>query len=81
MRTDSLKLFKVTLRGMQYHAGTNIIYGVAYVVSASADEAYRQMRDRLEERKLGFSRERTLEKIELIAEAVDHPDCGTILYI
>ena len=77
----SKKLYKVTCRGMDHSLTTGPSYGVAYVVAEQAGEAYEKVRANLVERKLGFSNERELKSVELIAESIAFPDCGTILYL
>jgi hypothetical protein len=43
-------------------------HGIAYVVAIDPAEAYKKLRASLDERKLGFTKERELDKIELLAE-------------
>lgn len=71
------KLYKVTCRGMTYGDQP---HGIAYVVAANPSEAYKKVRASLNERNLGFQKERELDKIELLAEVGDYPECGTALY-
>ncbi|GAF76861.1 unnamed protein product [marine sediment metagenome] len=75
-----MKLFRVTCRGMVNVAG-NVAYGVAYVVAKDAGAAYRKLRSYLDEKDLGFDGDRELSMIELLAEDVEYPDCGTCLYL
>ena len=67
------KLYRVTCRGMtcgdQHH-------GIAYVVATDPSEAYKKVRSSLDERKLGFQKDRELDKIELLAEVGNYPECG-----
>ena len=72
-------LYKVRLRGMR--GSHPVAYGVSYVVANDADSAYRKVRKYLDERKIGFTRDRALESVELIAEATAYPDTGIILYL
>lgn len=72
-------LYKVRLRGMK--GSYPVTYGVSYVVANDADSAYRKVREYLDEKKIGFTRDRTLESIELVAEATAYPDTGIILYL
>lgn len=74
------KLYKVTLRGMTY-SSTSGAYGVSYVVAKDPDEAYRKVRAFLDEKGLGFRRERELDKIELLAEEKQYTDSPAILYL
>ena len=79
---ESNKLYKVTCRGMTHRIGGGMAHGVSYVVTKDgAEEAYRIVRNALEYHKLGFSYERELAHIELLAEGVEYPGCGTKLYI
>lgn len=74
------KLYKVTCRGMHGGIGADIAYGVAFVIAENQDEAYQRVKERLDERKLGFDKERELSSVELIAEATEYPKCGHLLY-
>lgn len=75
-----MKLFRVTLRGMTYCAGSTH-YGVSYVVAKDTAEAVKKVQDYLVGRNLGFADERELDKIELLAEQGDYPACHTQLYL
>lgn len=74
-RSMSKKLYIVKCKGMTF------TYGYSYVVAEHATEAYNKVRESLDNRDLGFSKERELQQIELVAECTDYPDCGTILYL
>ena len=76
----SLKLYKVTCKGMTT-SFTGCAYGVAYVVASDPTEAYEKVRTDLEKQDLGFRKDRELDRIELLAENTDYPDCGLRLYI
>ena len=73
------KLFLVKCKGMQ-HGLTGPAYGVAYVIAKGPTEAYKKVRERLNTRDLGFSKEREMDSIVLMAEDAEYPDCGYILY-
>lgn len=73
------KLFRVTLRGMQ-HSAAGIVYGVSYVVAHDPNHAYQVVVKDLEKRDIGSRHERELEKVELISEDCEYPDCGVRLY-
>jgi len=75
------KLYKITCKGMTYKIGGRPAYGIAYVVADNPNEAYQILRTSLNKRDLGFSHEREMESIELIAEQADYPECGTALYV
>jgi hypothetical protein len=74
------KLWKVTCRGMHGGIADNAAHGIAYVVADDPEEAYRKVRDSLDKRDLGFSKERELSKVELLAAEANYPDCGHTLY-
>lgn len=76
-----LKLYKVTCKGMTTCIVGSVTYGIAYVVAKDAEEAYQCVRSKLDKDDLGFTRDRALNKIELLAEEGKYPECGTILYI
>jgi len=76
---ETSKLFRVTLKGMKTNS-TGVAYGISYVVAKNSDEAYKKVKTFLDKEDLGFSRERQLESIELIAEDYKYTDTGAILY-
>jgi hypothetical protein len=59
--------------------GSQTKHGEAYVVAENSDEAYTILRKHLDKKDLGFRHERELDTVQLIAEEVDYPDCGTML--
>lgn len=67
-------LFRVTLRGMRDS------HGVSYVVAEDAGKAYERVLADMNKRDLGFSKDRALDKVELIAEEREYAKCGTRLY-
>ena len=77
---DRKKLFKVTLKGMTYNS-TGIAYGISYVIAENTDEAYNKVRKFLNEKDLGFSKDRELDKIELIADSYQYTNVGCLLYL
>jgi len=78
MPTD--KLYKVTCQGMTTQI-TGPAHGVAFVVAPDPGQAYEKVRKWLDQKDLGFNKERELASIELIAEEADYPDCGYRLYL
>ena len=74
------KMYRVTLRGMTYNS-TGIAYGVSYVVAENSDDAYKKVRTFINSNDLGFSKDRELDKVELIADTYQYNDVGTILYL
>lgn len=77
---ESKKLYRVTLRGMSYST-TSTIYGTSYVVATNPNEAYKKVRAFLDKNDLGYSKDRELDKIELLAEAEQYTDTRTMLHI
>lgn len=71
------KLYKVTCRGMTYGLKP---HGIGYVIASDPIEAYGKVRVSRSERNLGCPMDRELDKIELLTESADYPDCGTVLY-
>lgn len=76
----TLKLYRVTCRGMTTTVGGNVAHGLAYVVAEDAADAYRRVRTELDKTDLGFSKDREMDKVELLAEEGMYPDCGHRLY-
>ena len=77
---DTKKLYLVKLRGMKSNFNSTI-YGFTYVVAKNTDTAYEMVKAYLDKEELGFSKERELESIELLAEEIPYPDCQTMLFI
>jgi len=75
-----MKLYLVKCRGMNISV-TGPTHGVAYVIANNPAEAYEKLRKDLDERDLGFTDERELSSIELIAEDTNYPSCGVRVYI
>ena len=73
------KLYKVTCRGMTFGIAGGTVHGIAFVVATNPDVAYRKLRKHLDKQDLGYGKDRELEKVELIAENIDYPDCATRL--
>ena len=74
------KLYRVTLKGMTYNY-TGTAYGVSYVVAENSHEAYLKVKKFLQSKNLGNSKDRELDKIELIAEDYQYTNTGNILYL
>lgn len=68
-------LFRVTLRGMHDS------HGISYVIAEDAGSAYATVLADMNKRDLGFSKDRAMLKVELMAEGADYPSCGVKLYI
>lgn len=69
------KLYRVTCRGMLDS------HGIAYVIASNAQHAYNLVRQDLDDRDLGVSNKRELDRVELVAEDAAYPDCGRRLYV
>lgn len=78
METD--KLYRVTLRGMTYNS-TGVIHGVSYVIAKDSDTAYKKLREHLDKKNIGLSKDRALDKIELVAEAYEYTETKTVLFL
>ena len=75
-----MKLYKVTLKGMT-HTTTGVSNGISFAVAESLDEAYAKVKKYVDEKDLGFSRDRELATIELVADSVDHNNVGIMLHL
>lgn len=70
------KLFRVNLRGLK-----SSVFGSSYVIAQDSNEAYQKVRKHLDEKNYGFSKERELESVELIAENIDYTDTQKRLFL
>ena len=77
---EEQKLYRVTLRGMTY-SSTGVIEGISYVVATNAEEAYQKVKKRLDEKDYGFSKDRELDKVELLASTYEFKGTRTLLYL
>lgn len=68
-------LYLVTLKGMQE------THGISYVVAENPTEAYEKVKKDLDNRDIGFSGDKVLDNIKLLAEDCNYPDCNTRLYL
>lgn len=75
------KLYRVTLRGMTSTLGTGTAYGVSYAIANNPDEAYQKVKKFVDEKDLGYSYQREMDKVELIAEDYQYTETGTILFL
>lgn len=73
------KLYKITCKGMT--TGSSNHFGIGYIIAEDPSNAYNKIRAYLDKEELGYSKERELDKIELIAEDISYPDCGFKLYL
>ena len=70
-----MKLYLVTLRGMQSS------YGTAYVVAGNPDEAVKKVQKYVSDNDFGFSKEREMDSVKLLADEKDYSGCGVKLYL
>ena len=75
-----MKLYRITLKGL-HGAGIDTDYGNPYVVAKSPNEALKKVQDYLNENDYGFSHEREMKTIELLAEEEDYPGCKIQLFL
>lgn len=76
MEPKILKLWRVTLRGMQTSR-----YGVTYVVAEDPTSAYLRVKTFLDGEKIGYSKDRELDKIELMADEYLYTDTPSMLFV
>ena len=74
------KLYRVTLRGMTSSV-TGASYGISYVVAKNTEEAYQKLKKFVDENDLGYSSQRELDKVELLAEDYQYTGTGTMLFL
>jgi hypothetical protein len=74
-------LYKVTLKGMCYGITHEKIHGIAYVVATNLNDAYQKVKDKLDEKDYGFTYERQLDKIEIIADTSWYGNTDYMLYL
>lgn len=78
--TDKQKLYRVRLKGM-CSSVSGTCYGIPYVIAHNPTEALKKVQDYIEERDLGFQCDREMDRIELLAEEGDHPECKIQMYL
>lgn len=66
-----MKLYKVETRGMK----------TFYAVAVNSHDAYMLGRKDYDKKDLGFSKDRELHTVTLIAEQKDYPDCEVRLFL
>ena len=75
-----MNLYRVKLKGM-ISIVTGVAYGYPYVVANNPTDALKKVQVFLNENDLGFSKDRVMESIELLAEEGKYPSCGIQLYL
>ena len=80
-----MKLWLVLLQGMNDSIINapiiNAPHGKAYVLANDPKEAADKLLNYVNENKFGFSHERELKSVQLIAEDVLYPNCGMRLFL
>jgi len=79
MKEDKMKLYRVNLRGLTN--ATGVQYNSSYVVADDTAEAYKRVRKWLDDEDYGFSHERELESVELLADEYEYNDVKTRLFL
>jgi hypothetical protein len=74
-----LKLYRVKLKGMC--DTINTAYGNPYVVADNPTQALEKVQEYLNKRDLGFSSDREMDTIELLAEEGDYPECKIQIFL
>jgi hypothetical protein len=69
-----MKLFYVECKGMTTNP-TGAPHGLAYVLADNPTEAYEKLKARLDKEGMGFTHERVLNKVSLLAEDGVYPAC------
>ena len=80
MQNNEQKLYKVTLKGMTF-SSTGSCYGVSYVIAEDSHKAYMKVKKFLDDNNLGFTKDRELKTVELIASSYQYNNIGFILHI
>jgi len=75
-----MKLYRVKLKGLTGSVVTTA-YGKPYVVADNPTDALIKVQTYLKENKIGFSGDREMDTIELLAEEGDYPKCRVQLFI
>ena len=75
-----MKLYRVKLKGM-LGSIISTAYGHPYVVADDPTEALEKVQDYLDKKDLGFTSDREMVSIELLAEEEDYPECHIQLFL
>ena len=60
---------------------TGTVYGISYVVAENSEIAYSKVKEFLNKNDYGFSSDREMESIELLAEDNQYTSVRTMLYL
>lgn len=75
-----MKLYRIKLKGMcGLFTGTS--YGHPYVVAENPTEALNKVQKYINEKDLGFTKDREMDTITLLAEEGDYPECQIQLFL
>lgn len=75
-----MKLYRVRLKGLcSSYIGTQ--YGKPYVLAENSDKALNKVQKYLDDKDIGFSKDRVMDSIELLAEVGDYPECNIQLFL
>jgi len=75
-----MKLYRVELTGMTYSV-IGKVYGISYVVAENSDQAYIKVKEFLDVNNIGFTSDRELKLVELIADEVKYSVVGHLLLL
>lgn len=78
-RRVKMNLYLVTVRGLAWN-GVGMDYQHSYVVAEDPTTAYQKVRVYLDERDLGFPREREMDSVKLLANSKES-SVGTLLFL
>ena len=75
-----MKLFRVVLKGMTI-SSTGTPHGDCFVVANDPTEAYNVVRKFIDDKDFGFSHERELDRVELLADTCHYSDVRKQLFL
>jgi hypothetical protein len=70
-----MRLYRINLKGSLNICGT------PYVIANDPGEAYGIVKKFLQEEDVGYDKDREMRNIELLADTVQYPPCGDMLFI
>ena len=76
-----MKLFIVRTGFTPAPLGSSMDYSELYVVAEDSHKAYEAVRRFLDDEEIGFSHDRILKNVELIAEDGRYPEARTLLFL
>ena len=75
------RLYRVLCRGMQHRIAGGVAHGDAYVVAEDSEKAYQIVKRHLDLLHIGFSHEREMRSVELVATEENYTMTGHALFI